>query len=82
MFFSLQEGPLCSPEGRACIEGSSEDTFGCQISCEGLYADVWRIDAVKNEQYNKIVEEYLNYKKIYIRNVLFNASGDSNSFSE
>ena len=78
----FKDGPLCSPEGRDCIESSSEETFGCQISCEGLYADVGRVNVVKNEQYNKIVKEYLNYKKIQIHNVRFNASADSNFFSE
>ena len=81
-FSSFQEGPLCSPEGRECITSNSEKTFGCQVPCEGLYADVSKLQVPKNSQYDKIVEEYLNYKRSYVKHVRFNASVDSTFFSE
>ena len=79
---SLQEGPLCSPEGRDCIESSSEETFGCQVPCEGLYADVSKIEVPENSKYNRIIEEYLNFKRSYVNNVQFNASAKFTLFSE
>ena len=74
LLIRFQEGPLCSPEGRLCIDNISKENFGCQISCEGLYADVTKYDVVENEQYKKIEEEYLNYKKRYFKNIQFNGS--------
>ena len=80
--FSPQEGPLCSPEGRDCIESSSEETFSCPVPCEGLYADVTKLQLPENSQYDKIKEEYLNYKRSFLGHVRFNASAKSTFFSE
>ena len=77
VFSSFQDGPLCSPAGRECIRSNSEETFDCQVPCEGLYADVSKLQVPKNSQYDKIVEEYLNYKRSYVKNVRFNASAHS-----
>ena len=83
LFYHLfKDGPLCSPEGRDCIEFSSEETFECQVPCEGLYADVSKIEVPKNSNYNRIVEEYLNFKRSYVNNVRFNTSANSTFFSE
>ena len=78
----FKDGPLCSPEGRDCVESSSEDTFECQAPCEGLYADVSEMEVPANVQYNRIIEEYLNYKRSYVNNVQFNASAKFTLFSE
>ena len=79
----FQEGrPLCSPEGRDCIATYSEETFGCQVPCEGLYADVSKFEVVENFQYNRIIEEYLSYKRKYVNKVRFNGSASSSFFSE
>ena len=82
LFSSFKDGPLCSPEGRDCIESSSEETFGCQVPCQGLYADVSKIEVPENSKYSRIVEEYLNFKRNYVNNVRFNASANSTFFSE
>ena len=71
---SYKEGPLCSLAGRLCIDDLSNEDFGCQVSCEGLYGDVTKHDVVQSEQYKKIEEEYRNYRKIYFKNIQFNSS--------
>ena len=53
----FQEGQLCSPAGRDCVETSSMGNFECQAPCEGLYADVSRSETFENSQFNKIMEE-------------------------
>ena len=78
----LQDATLCSPDGRDCIETYSGETFECQASCEGLYADVGKFEVEENEQYNKIVEEYVNYKRSYVSNIRFNGSAASTFFSK
>ena len=47
-----------------------------------MYADVSKIEVPENVQYNRIIEEYLNYKRSYVNNVQFNASANSTFFSE
>ena len=35
-----QDLQICDPNGRDCIEESSDETFNCSTSCTGIYADV------------------------------------------
>ena len=44
------------------------EDFGCQVSCEGLYADVTKHDVANNEQFMKIKEGYLSFKRNYVEN--------------
>ena len=37
----------CGPKGRDCIEKNFTHTFNCNMTCEGIYADVQRLE--KNE---------------------------------
>ena len=53
------------------MDNLSREDFGCQVSCEGLYADVTKHDVVQNEQYKKIEEEYRNYRKMYFKNIQY-----------
>ena len=50
------------------------EDFGCQVSCEGLYADVTKHDVANNEQFLKIKEGYLSFKRNYVKNFRFNGS--------
>ena len=77
----LQDSELCSPEGRDCIEKYSRETFGCEILCEGLYAGVGKSKVEKRDQFEKIVEEYVNYKRNYVTKIRFNGSEVSTFFS-
>ena len=78
----FQEGQLCSPAGRDCVEISSMGNFECQAPCEGLFADVSRSETYENSQFNKIKEEYQSYRRRYIRNIQFNITANSTEFSE
>ena len=40
----------------------------------GLYADVSRHDVVQNDQYEKIKEEYVRFKRSRVKNLRFNGS--------
>ena len=35
-----QVDDYCSPNATECYRKHAEDTFGCQVSCSGLYADI------------------------------------------
>ena len=38
--YSLQDMATCDPKGRDCIERNSSETFHCNTTCVGIYADV------------------------------------------
>ena len=40
MSYSLQDLATCDPKGRDCIERNSSETFHCNTTCVGIYADV------------------------------------------
>ena len=40
---SLERG-ICAPHGRDCIEKYSNESFGCNLSCVGIHADVERVE--------------------------------------
>ena len=39
----------CSPKGRDCIEKNFADTFDCNMTCEGIFADVQWVDEQMEE---------------------------------
>ena len=56
----------CSPEGRDCIEKNFARTFDCNMTCEGIFADVQWVDEQMEEpedheqvevKFNNVVEE-------------------------
>ena len=49
-----QERNKCTPYGRDCIEQNFLRTFGCNVTCEGIYADVqWTDEALGEKSCNK-----------------------------
>ena len=39
--FNPSQGTIrCSPKGRDCIENNFAETFDCNVTCKGIYADV------------------------------------------
>ena len=36
----MQNLEICNPKGRDCIEKNFDQTFECNVTCEGIYADV------------------------------------------
>ena len=55
-----QERDVCSPQGRECIEKNSNETFGCNVACVGIHADVQRVeeDAVDGDWMEEYEERY------------------------
>ena len=39
--FCLQHLPHCGTLELACVTRALEVDYGCQVKCDGLYADVW-----------------------------------------
>ena len=39
----------CNPEGRSCIEKNFAGTFDCNMTCEGIFADVQWVDEQMEE---------------------------------
>ena len=39
----------CNPEGRSCIEKNFDRTFDCNVTCEGVFADVQWVDEQMEE---------------------------------
>ena len=52
--FFCQERNKCTPHGRDCIEQNCLKTFGCNVTCEGIYADVqWTDGALGVKSYDE-----------------------------
>ena len=56
----------CNPEGRSCIEKNFAETFDCNMTCEGVFADVQWVDEQMEEpeeqeqvevKFNNVFEE-------------------------
>ena len=56
-----QGDSYCSPNGTDCYRGHVKDTFGCEVSCTGLHADV----KYKNDETNELVAEITELGKVY-----------------
>ena len=52
--YSLQDMATCDPKGRDCIERNSSESFHCNTTCAGIYADV---EWVKKDIEGEISEE-------------------------
>ena len=39
----------CNPEGRSCIEKNFAGTFDCNMTCDGIFADVQWVDEQMEE---------------------------------
>ena len=92
---SLVDGGNCSSEiYQDCLETYATEIFNCSVACKGIYADVeWSDEKVigekaKNENGEeldrakllKLIEEYQEHKKQYVRNFKFTANPDSSAF--
>ena len=50
--------PICDAKGRDCIERNSTETFHCNTTCVGIYADVqWIGESIEEELGNEQVDE-------------------------
>ena len=68
----------CGLEGRDCIERNSNRVFNCNITCNGIYADVHKIDepltkdnktgkGTDKKKFQILIEEYRRLKKNYVQ---------------
>ena len=83
-FPSFQEGVLCSPEGRECIEeAEATSTRGCGKPCEGIYADVDKLDEdIESNDYDSLIAKYREYKRLFVKNIGFNGSNYETAFGK
>ena len=87
----FQKGPVCSLKQRGCIELNSEGKHGCRSSCEGVYADVEKVEErfgsandggneKDAEAFRTMIEEYRKFKRSFVENIGFNASANYTAF--
>ena len=87
----FQEGTVCNPQGRSCIDDGIKEAYGCKTSCEGIHVDVQWIDErvgrskdggkeESREAFESLVAEYREYKKNFSRAFRFLASAEKDNF--
>ena len=77
--------PICSVEGKECLRNTLNTLEKCKdSSCEGVYADVAKTEEEpeKDAAYNRMIANYREMKKQYVKNIGFNASNYDNLFGE
>ena len=75
----------CNPEGWNCIERNTMNTFDCDVTCEGIYADVQWVNETEGERrdafkYLQLISEYNNFKKRVIKHFEFDPSKTAKVF--
>ena len=56
--FSHKETNKCSPIGRECIEKNFAETFGCNVTCKGIYADVqWTDESMEEDVSREVLKK-------------------------
>ena len=81
----MQDMKICGPEGRDCIEKKSAEPFNCSLTCDGIYADIYRKaskieDGIDKDMYTDLTSEYLNFKRERVKHFEFNNSGSASNF--
>ena len=87
----FQGGAVCNSTGRSCIDDGIKESYGCKTSCEGIHVDVQWIDEdvgksrdggreESKDAFNRLVEEYREYKRNYSRAFRFLASANKKNF--
>ena len=76
---NFQAPTYCAPNASACVRLLSRKSYGCRVSCTGLYADVlhYNTDTENREDSQKlkwIQAVYRNYKMEYANNIMFDPS--------
>ena len=92
-YLFFQEGTVCNPKGRSCINDGIKNMFGCKTSCEGIHVDVQWIDEdvgrskdggreESKAAYKQMVEEYRDLKSNYSKAFRFLASAEKDNFGK
>ena len=86
---SPQEGIVCTPEGRDCVEEKADDDFNCSIACEGIFADAqWipeasieDIEGTDKNNLMRLINEYKEFKK-NVRHFRFDSNLTASNYGE
>ena len=88
----LQGGKTCGLEGRDCVERNYSRVFNCNTTCNGIYADVDKIEGLLTQDDNKtrkdastkkfqrLIEEYRTFKKNYVQHFRFSSASNKTVF--
>ena len=80
--FLSQGGPVCSPIERECIEEATTMP-GCGGSCEGIYADVNKMEEkIENNIFRRMITKYREYKRSVVKSIGFNSSSYKRAFGK
>ena len=66
----------CTPEASRCYKSIPKEIYSCNISCNGLYADVQHVpeesSEPKHQKISKTIQKgYTNYKNSFAQNIEF-----------
>ena len=92
----MQDLKKCSPIGRDCIERNSAETFNCNVSCEGFYADVQRAEeraadedctgkwdeVIDKQKYLTLLSEYKHFKRSIVQHYRFNGVANETEYGK
>ena len=89
----MNESPICLPPGRDCFNRLAHERFNCSVSCDGIYADIERVEedlmaaqsggqVEEMDALQLLVKEYDEYKKKYTESLMFNPSASLTNFGE
>ena len=70
-------------EGKECLRNTLDTLKNCQESaCEGVYADVAKTEEEPDAPHKRMIANYREMKKQYVKNIGFNASNYGNLFGK
>ena len=92
----MQELEKCDPKGRHCIYANSTQTFNCNVTCEGIYADVEWVKGEKPMEMMKgknreelgrmglmrLISEYKEFKRTHVQHFRFDSEANTTMFGK
>ena len=91
----LKDLEKCSPRGRDCIEKNFAQTFNCNVTCEGIYADVQLVNGEEPKEMMRdknpeqlldkmdllrLIFEYQEFKRTRVQHFRFNSEANTTMF--
>ena len=77
-------------EGRDCIQRNSNRVFNCNTTCNGIYADVEKIEKLlkdnktgkdaNTKKFQRLIEEYRTLKKNYVQHFRLSSASNKTVF--
>ena len=58
---------ICQPSGNICAAQITVDGKKCVTPCEGVYADVFKLEAknISGDHFESLLRNYNNYKRFF-----------------